>query len=272
VKKIIFIDLDGTFFSDEREPTKANIDALARTKAKGYEIVFATGRAYPFIESMNTLCGELSRYTIAGSGSTIYDMKDKKIVHCTPMPKSAIEQICKLDHPKLAWFFHCPDGSFSNLENFPYQNNTSKHFTGPVGKFIKTKQIHQVWFGSRDFDLINSMAPKIEKIPGIYISNRHKSQTDPSFPQSGIAFYDITSNGVSKGAGVKTICDLLGIPKKDRIAIGDDINDIPMFAEVGYSVAMGNAIADVKKAANHITDDNNNDGVAKFLDLLLKKV
>jgi len=265
------VDLDGTLFNDQREPTQANIDALVRAKAKGYEIVFTTGRAYPFIDSLNTICGNISRYAIAGSGSTIFDMHEKKIIHCTPMPKAAVEKICELDCPGLVWFFHCPGGSFSNLENFPYQNNTTTHFTEPVSEFIKTRPIHQVWFGSRNFDLIKSFAPKIEKIPGIYISNQHKSQTDPSFPQRGTAFYDITSMGVSKGNGVKIVCDLLGIPKENRIAIGDDINDISMFAEVGYSVAMGNAIPDLKKVATYITDDNNNDGVAKFLNSLIKK-
>jgi len=124
--------------------------------------------------------------------------------------------------------------------------------------------------GSPDFDLIIGLEPKILANPGVYISNRHKHQTDPSFPKpkstmEGVAFYDIISTGISKGSGVKFLCDLLGFPKESRIGIGDDLNDLSMFEEVGTSVAMGNALPKVKAVATHITDTNNNDGVAKFL-------
>lgn len=54
------------------------------------------------------------------------------------------------------------------------------------------------------------------------------------------------------------------------IAIGDDNNDLSMFEEVGYKVAMGNAIDIVKQKADEITLSNDEDGVAVFLEKLLK--
>jgi hypothetical protein len=269
-KKIIFIDFDGTFFCDEKEPTKENITAVKRAKAKGHEIVFATGRSYPFIESINEQCGNVSRYAISGAGCIIYDLLEKKVVQSTPLPKPAVEAITKLGGSKVAWFLHCEDGSFSNLENFPYQNGTAGYFSEPIGEFVKTKSICQLWVGSPDFDFIRSLEPEILKNPGVYISNRHKHLVDPTQPKDypKWAFYDIISTGLSKGSGIKFICDLLGFPKEHRIGIGDDMNDLSMFAEVGTSVAMGNSLKAVKEAATHQTDTNNNSGVAKFLDTL----
>ncbi|MBQ2527954.1 MAG: HAD hydrolase family protein, partial [Spirochaetales bacterium] len=49
------------------------------------------------------------------------------------------------------------------------------------------------------------------------------------------------------------------------MALGDDYNDIPMLQKAGYSVAMENAVPEVKAAARYITDTNNNDGVAKAI-------
>lgn len=49
------------------------------------------------------------------------------------------------------------------------------------------------------------------------------------------------------------------------IAIGDDENDISMFKTCGYSVAMGNALPNVKSIADYVTLDNEHDGVAYFI-------
>ena len=53
------------------------------------------------------------------------------------------------------------------------------------------------------------------------------------------------------------------------MALGDDYNDIPMLQKAGYSVAMENAVPEVKAAARYITDTNNNDGVAKAIKKLV---
>ena len=49
------------------------------------------------------------------------------------------------------------------------------------------------------------------------------------------------------------------------MAIGDGHNDEEMIRFVGMGIAMGNAIPKIKKAAKYITDDIDNDGVAKAL-------
>jgi hydroxymethylpyrimidine pyrophosphatase-like HAD family hydrolase len=50
------------------------------------------------------------------------------------------------------------------------------------------------------------------------------------------------------------------------MAIGDYDNDIEMIAYAGLGVAMGNAVPEVKKAADVITLDNQNDGVAHAIE------
>lgn len=62
------------------------------------------------------------------------------------------------------------------------------------------------------------------------------------------------------------------IKLKDTIAIGDDFNDLDMFKVVGYSVAMENASENIKKVVDEITLSNDEDGVAIFLDKLLKEM
>ena len=45
-----------------------------------------------------------------------------------------------------------------------------------------------------------------------------------------------------------------------------------MFEVVGHSVAMGNVPEDIKKMVDEVTDTNNKDGVAKFVENLNKEV
>ena len=54
------------------------------------------------------------------------------------------------------------------------------------------------------------------------------------------------------------------------MAFGDDFNDLGMLATAGWGVAMGNAIPEIKAAANDVTATNNEDGVARYLEKLLQ--
>ena len=63
----------------------------------------------------------------------------------------------------------------------------------------------------------------------------------------------ITPKGVSKATGLEQICRLLEIPVSETIVFGDDINDLDMIRKAGIGVAMGDALEEVKAAADHVT-------------------
>ena len=51
--------------------------------------------------------------------------------------------------------------------------------------------------------------------------------------------------------------------------MGDDVNDIPMIRSAGLGVAMGNAIPEVKAAADRIAPTHDNDGLVEVVAWLL---
>ena len=65
---------------------------------------------------------------------------------------------------------------------------------------------------------------------------------------------------------VTTMARLLSIPTSEIATIGDMANDLLMFAKSGMSIAMGNAVDEVKAQANFVTDTNENDGFAKAVE------
>jgi Cof subfamily protein (haloacid dehalogenase superfamily) len=73
---------------------------------------------------------------------------------------------------------------------------------------------------------------------------------------------EINSNTASKGNALHYLCQQLQIASTDVMAIGDAFNDISMLKYAGYSVAMGNAIPEVKEIAKFTTLTNTENGVA----------
>jgi hydroxymethylpyrimidine pyrophosphatase-like HAD family hydrolase len=53
------------------------------------------------------------------------------------------------------------------------------------------------------------------------------------------------------------------------MAFGDMPNDIEMLSWAGHGVAMGNALGSVKAIAAAVTDEVDDDGVARYLDAVL---
>ena len=56
------------------------------------------------------------------------------------------------------------------------------------------------------------------------------------------------------------------ISLKSQLTIGDAYNDVLMFERSGLSVAMGNAVDDVKSSATYVTTSNNDEGFANAVD------
>ena len=55
--------------------------------------------------------------------------------------------------------------------------------------------------------------------------------------------------------------ELLEADAKDAIVFGDGINDLSMFVDKWYKVAMGNACEELKARADYITTDVDKDGI-----------
>lgn len=77
--------------------------------------------------------------------------------------------------------------------------------------------------------------------------------------------FDLTLKGENKAKGIAKVAIHLGVDMKDVFAFGDGNNDIEMISQVGYGIAMGNAVEPLKKVAYDITDTVANDGITKAL-------
>ena len=90
---------------------------------------------------------------------------------------------------------------------------------------------------------------------------RYSVATSPAFPE--VKFINILNPAVSKGEAVTALYMSAGLHRSEVVVIGDGHNDISMLKAGGISVAMGNAFEDVKEAAEYVTADVDNHGVAE---------
>ena len=79
------------------------------------------------------------------------------------------------------------------------------------------------------------------------------------------ALTDVNTKGGGKHIGIDKIIEYYGIDLSETMAFGDGGNDASMIKHAAIGVAMGNANESVKKIADYITDDVDNDGIYKAL-------
>lgn len=89
---------------------------------------------------------------------------------------------------------------------------------------------------------------------------------------SGAPFVEVLPRGVSKAWGLARLCEHLDIDAAEVLAFGDAPNDAEMLAWAGRGVAVANAAAASRAAADELTASNQDDGVAVVLERMLTAV
>lgn len=266
MQKIIFIDIDGTLCNSFGEVSKETVSTIKKVNEAGHIIVLSTGRRLnriiPLMEKY-----QISSYILALNGAQIYDYKNHKMLLEDNIGFENCIKIYELaKNKKLKVSFNT--GLF-RYTNFPYSDDILLNDDSFMA--LKNLNVPQVVFGSENFSSILEAKREIEKMNQIKVVNESRDLVyeDKSFAHKA-SFIDIVNSNTSKGSGIKALLDYLGISKEQAIAIGDGINDLSMFEEVGTKVAMGNADPFLKKKADNITLSNDENGVAYYLEKLLK--
>lgn len=83
--------------------------------------------------------------------------------------------------------------------------------------------------------------------------------------EGGGVFHELILNGFSKQTGVEAVLRQYGIPKENAYAVGDSINDVPMFRACGHTAAMGDGDDRLKAVAETVSTAADRDGVKNAL-------
>ena len=74
---------------------------------------------------------------------------------------------------------------------------------------------------------------------------------------------DVMEHGISKAEGLSRLAAYFGEKEdlSDSVAFGDSMNDMEVIIKAGIGVAMGNAVKELKEAADYVTSPIAEDGI-----------
>lgn len=263
--KIIFIDIDGTLRNDKKEITEKTKKAIKNAIEKGIYLVICSGRPTKYVEEVSKKA-LASSYVIGCNGGEIYDYEEKKTIYLNALKNEEAIALWYIAERYDVQAILISNGR--KIVRKQTEDDTDILLEEPIENFVTENPITQCVFSSLNLENIRNIKEEIDDIKNIEIVNLSKCLVNNKFPKEKPFFLDITCKDTSKGNAIKNLCEYLKIDLKDSVAIGDSYNDITMFEVVGHSVAMGNAPEDIKKIVDEVTDTNNEDGVAKFLENL----
>lgn len=92
-------------------------------------------------------------------------------------------------------------------------------------------------------------------------------ELEAKFPQVCVYMFaerqgaDVVEKDASKARGLLRLCEHYGTDVSQTVAFGDSMNDYDIIKTAGIGVAMGNAMTELKEAADYVTDDLWQDGI-----------
>jgi len=259
--KLVAIDLDDTLLKDNRTISQKNIEALKQAAEKGVKVILASGRAaestYYYMEKIG-----LEFPVIGFNGACIYDGKNKRVLHEMLLDCEVALPIIK--HVETLGI-HCnvyvDDKIYIQKRNkwseFYKENFVKSSLMVEVGKlsdFIRFPVLKILL--ADDNEVLLGIKPEMEKIAG--------NDVNVFFSQP--YFLEFTNKYATKGYALKVLAEYYGIRQEEVMAIGDAYNDISMIQYAGLGVCMGNGVDDVKKIADFVTLENDEDGVAHAIE------
>ena len=267
--KAIFIDIDGTLRNSKKEITDRTIESIKKVTQKGILVVLCSGRPKEFTENLSKKCFA-SKYIITSNGAIVQDYKENKEIYINQMDKKTCIELYKLaEQYRVEFSINTTEKRVVNRKPKVLKEMNEEELKTDIETFVNSNIIIQCVIADEDLEKVKVLRDKVMKMKNLEIINQDRNLRDNIETYGRKIFFDVANVGVSKGNGIKNFCKNLSIDLKDTIAIGDEDNDISMFNVVGYKVAMGNGSKELKKYADEITETNDNDGVAVFLEKLV---
>jgi len=268
--KILAFDLDGTALNSEKKVTARTSAAITRAIDRGIIAIPCTGREVNGIpEDVLAIPG--IEYLISNNGAQVVSMPERQNIYSRTIDKNtAIATV--LECRELNAFL------FASMASLGYLD-TKCEIRNDKAVWNRARQHFKSWnIPSVDlFEYISANDDPIYKFALVIVNEKeHEIIWDRFFGRPGIDLtssgennIEIMSPGTSKGAALKYICSRLGVDLKDVMAVGDNLNDIEMIEEAGYSVAMGNSAVKLAELADSVTLSCDEDGLAIAIERII---
>ena len=253
-------DLDGTLYRGDKTVSRENLDAIEYFKSEGGLFTFITGR--PPVTAVD-ICNTIHPNAPYGcfNGGGIYDPAKNEYLWSVELPEDVVELVAEVDRrlPEMGIQYNTRTGVYFNKDN-----EAQAYFRSVTG--LENLYCHYAEMPEKAVKIIFAHMEDAQMEAVIELLHNHPRAAEFDFIRSERILYEILPKGVSKGAVLCKMAELLGIEMKNTVAVGDYNNDISMVLAAGRGYAVENAIPELKAAADFITVSNENHAIAKIID------
>ncbi|MFW6145906.1 MAG: HAD hydrolase family protein [Planctomycetota bacterium] len=277
--KLLAVDVDGTLVGPDQRVSARTRRAIASARRAGLVVCLATGRGVKEVVPVRREAGldGAPDPLVCISGALVCDGRTTRalltqpmtmataVAGCEAIAGTGLSAVALVDPGRWGYdYIHVPGADADHIERVWFSR-------GP--------------FGVRRVDSLADLdpAPEILRLTAITDGDRAERVRGAlgaacgeslrveriDAPNYGIHVVECFAAGADKWTGLRHVAARHRIDAADIAAIGDDVNDLPLFAHVGLAVAMGNAAEPVRRAAGHVTAGHDADGLAIVIERLL---
>jgi len=250
--KLLLFDLDGTLLRSDKTISKRTAQALEQCRAQGMLIGISTSRAE---HNCMTFLPELKPDLLIASGGAVVRFGAEYIytaefsVEQTRAMIAAARAVCGSDCEITI--------DTRNAHYWNYKTDPNK--------------LDATW-GETVYTDYSDFSDKALKFCVEIFDPAQAEALAAQLPACdclrffGSDWYKFTKKEATKENAVRMACLACRIRLEDVTAFGDDVPDIGMLRLCGIGIAMGNATDPVKEAADVVIGQNDEDGIAAYLE------
>ena len=250
--KLVATDLDGTFLRNDKSISQENLTILEELGKRGILRVVATGRNLKKVQEV--IAGHIPfDYIVFSSGAGVYDVRNEKLLYYQNLDKETVQQLSDFLVDKdlnfhlfkavpenyKCWYYRGSVACSEFETYFDYHQSHSEPL--PVDQEINAEACQFLVVFPNNVERFRTLKEEIQqKFPKVKVIR-------VSSPlETGYIWMEIFHPAVSKGNGVKFICDTLHIDHECTLGIGNDFNDLDLLEFTNYSYMVDNGPEELK--------------------------
>ena len=255
---VVLADVDGTLVTQEKLLTERAIAAVNALREHGIAFAVTSGRPP---RGMAMLIEPLALTTpISAFNGGVIVRPDMSVIEQRTIPQDVVAPAVELllAQGLDAWLYSGADWLVRDPKapHVDRETRTVQFAPTVVQSFDGVKDVAKIVGVSDDHELVAAATAAARECFGDHVS---AAESQPYY-------LDITHPRANKGEVVCYLSQTLDIAPEHFATIGDMPNDVLMFARSGLSIAMGNASAEVQRAARRVTTSNEDEGFAKAIE------
>lgn len=274
MKKVIFLDVDGTLVDYENRLPESAVKAIRIARKNGHKVYISTGRSKA--EVYEEIWDIGLDGMIGGNGSYVED--HGQVVMHQLITKEQCKRIVDWLHSRgLEFYLESNHGLFASEHFETRGESVIQEYSKRKGKADAERMTVRTVFPNMIFDG-ELYRDDLNKVSYILETYKDYLDTKEKFPdlESGTwggkgeeaLFGDLGVKGITKANAISHLLNYIGAEQEDTIAFGDAKIDISMLEYCAIGVAMGNGGPEIKAAADFVTDDVEQDGLYKAFERL----